>query len=225
MDLNTLRKELNPRQKALREALTKPELNDQAIPRFLTLHGILHAAEVAPEAPWSYEDRLLDGLSDDQFRIIPTGEEHSLTWIIWHLSRIEDLAMNLLVAKRDQVFTKGDWQGRMQSPIKHTGNGTSLELTTALSEAILIPELRAYRHAVGRATREVVQALSPREFNRKMAPAQLQRIIDEGGVAQEGLGVVEYWGGRTVAGLLLMPPTRHTIIHWNEARRIINKIS
>jgi len=27
-----------------------------------------------------------------------------------------------------------------------------------------------------------------------------------------------------VAGLLLMPPTRHTIIHWNEARRLIKRL-
>ncbi len=225
MDINVLRKELNPRQNALREALTKPDLNDQAIPLFLTLHGILHSSEVAPEAPWSYEDLLLDGLPDEQFRIIPTGKEHSLAWIVWHLSRIEDLTMNLLVAERDQVFSKDDWQERMHSPIKHTGNGTGLDVTKALSAALFIPELRAYRHAVGRATREVVQALNPKDFDREMNPLQLRKIIDEGGVSQEGLGAVEYWGSRTVAGLLLMPPTRHTIIHWNEARRIINKIS
>lgn len=225
MDLDTLRKELNPRQKALREALNDPEQNGQAIPLFLTLHGILHAASVAPDTPWSYEDLLLDGLTEEQYRLIPDSEEHSLVWIIWHLSRIEDVTMNLLVAERDQVFYKGAWQDKTQSPIKHTGNGTGLDITRSLSAAVNVTELREYRNAVGRATRKIVQNLNPSDFCRRMNPDQLQKIIDQGAVAQEGLVVVDYWSGRTVAGLLLMPPTRHTIIHLNEARRIINKIS
>jgi hypothetical protein len=32
--------------------------------------------------------------------------------------------------------------------------------------------------------------------------------------------VLEYWGKRTIAGLLLMPPTRHCFLHLNEAMRI-----
>ena len=225
MEINKLRKELNPRQKALREALTHPEFHDQAIPLFLTLHGILHSAKIAPEAPWSYEDLLLGGITEDQFRLIPEGEEHSLIWIHWHLSRIEDVTMNLLVAERDQVFSTGDWQARIHSPITHTGNGTGLEVARDLSAAVNVAALREYRNAVGRATREIVRNLPPAEFSRTMNPDQLQKIIDQGAVAQEGLGAVEYWGSRTVAGLLLMPPTRHTTIHWNEAARIINKTS
>ena len=49
-------------------------------------------------------------------------------------------------------------------------------------------------------------------------------MVDEGGVIEGGYGVVEYWGSRDVAGLLLMPPTRHTIVHWNEALRLINRL-
>ncbi len=114
MDLDILRKELNPRHKALRDALKYPEQTGRAIPLFLTLHGILHAASVAPDTPWSYEDLLLDDLTEEQYRLIPDGEEHSLVWIIWHLSRIEDVTMNLLVAERDQIFHKGCLAGQDQ---------------------------------------------------------------------------------------------------------------
>ena len=83
---------------------------------------------------------------------------------------------------------------------------------------------RSYRHAVGRATREVVQSLRKADFSRKVAKKDLQRVIDEGAVIEAGYGVVDYWGRRDVAGLLLMPPTRHTIVHWNEARRLIKRL-
>ncbi len=224
MRLENLVKELNPRQQALRQALTAEVDEKLAVARFLELHGILHARQVAPEAPWSYEDLLLDGLGEASFRMIPDGEAHSLAWILWHLSRIEDLTMNLLVAGKDQVFETGGWLGRTNSPIKHTGNGTGIEVAQALSAALDIPALRAYRHAVGRATREIVQNLKKADFSRKVDPQDLQRVVDEGAVIEAGCGVVDYWGRRDVAGLLLMPPTRHTIVHWNEARRLIKKL-
>lgn len=225
MDLDIFRKELNPRQKALRLALEGSRDENQAIQSFLDLHGILHSAQVAPEAPWSYEDLLLNGLEDGQFRIIPDGEEHSIAWIVWHLSRIEDITMNLLVAGKDQVFETGGWLSKTKSPIMHTGNGTGLDVARALSEAVELPALRAYRHAVGRATREVVKALTKPDFSRKVDPTCLQRIVDEGAVIEAGYGVLDYWGRRDVAGLLLMPPTRHTIVHWNEAWRIVKRLS
>lgn len=225
MDLDRLRKVFNPRQKALRETLETPALHEQAIPLFLTQHGTLHSAKVAPEAPWSYEDLLFNDLPEGQFRRVPKGKEHSLIWLLWHLSRIEDITMNLLVAGQDQIFESGDWQAKTESPVRHTGNGTGLEMVSALSEKVDVPALREYRYAVGRATREVVGLLTPADFTRKPTPEHLQRIKDEGAVIEVGYGVIDYWRRQTVAGLLLMPPTRHTIIHLNEARQIINKLS
>lgn len=224
--LKTLRKELNPQQKALRKALKGKDGNrDEALPLFLELHGILHSAQVAPDAPWSYEDLLFDGLANDVFREIPEGGEHSLIWLIWHLSRIEDITMNLLVAGGDQLFERDGWQAKIKAPFKHTCNGTGLETVEVISAAVDVPALFDYRHAVGRATREVVQALTPDDFTRKMEPARLQRIKDEGALVEVGYGAADYWGRQNVAGLLLMPPTRHIIIHWNEARQIIQKLT
>jgi hypothetical protein len=38
------------------------------------------------------------------------------------------------------------------------------------------------------------------------------------------MGIVDYWGSRTIAGLLLMPPTRHNFTHLNEARMLKQKL-
>jgi hypothetical protein len=38
-------------------------------------------------------------------------------------------------------------------------------------------------------------------------------------------GILDYWGGGDVASLLLMPVTRHQIIHMNEALEIKRKVS
>jgi hypothetical protein len=51
----------------------------------------------------------------------------------------------------------------------------------------------------------------------------LQQVLDEGAVVQEAQGLLDYWGGLNIAGLLLMPPTRHNFVHLNEALRIKQK--
>jgi len=221
MSMTERRKELNQRQKELRQALSQSGDSQSATQRFLNLHGILHSERVAPGAPWSYEDLLLDGLDEEIFRTIPKDQEHSVVWIVWHLSRIEDITMNMLVAGRDQVFTSGGWFEKTGAPFKHTGNGTGIGAARDLSEKVDIPALRQYRYAVGHATRQIVPTLTHLDLKQKMDPLRLKRVIDEGAVDQAGSGVVDYWSRRDVAGLLLMPPTRHTIVHWNEAHRLI----
>jgi hypothetical protein len=222
MSLREHLQELNQLQKSLRTALTAGDNEGQAIHWFLALHSQLHSWHVSPNIPWSYEDLLLEGLEDAKFRKVPEGQEHSIAWIVWHLSRVEDVTMNLLVAGRHQVFERGGWQEKTRSPIKHTGNGTGLDVVGALSAAVDINALRDYRVAVGVATQEIVQVLTKEDFRRKVSQTNIQRILDDGAVLPAGKDVIDYWSRRDVAGLLLMPPTRHTIVHWNEARKILD---
>jgi hypothetical protein len=220
MSLKEHLQELNQLHKSLHTALTEGDEEGQAIQVFFGLHSQLHSRHVTPNITWSYEDLLLDGLDEAEFRKIPEGQEHSLAWIVWHLTRVEDVTMNLLVAGRDQVFEKEGWQEKTRSPFKHTGNGTGLEVVEALSAVVDLNALRAYRVAVGLATQEIVQSLTLADFKRKVSQENVQRILRQGAVLPAGMDVVDYWRRRDVAGLLLMPPTRHTIVHWNEARKI-----
>jgi hypothetical protein len=57
-----------------------------------------------------------------------------------------------------------------------------------------------------------------------MNPNAVQRIFDEGAVLEETRGIAEYWSKRDVAGLLLMPATRHILTHLNEALKIKKKL-
>ena len=223
MSLSQHISEINNLHKSLRQALSRADDAQPAIRTFLDLHSQLHSRQMAPDTPWSYEDFLLEGLEEAEYRQIPPGEEHSIAWILWHLTRVEDLTMNLLIAGGDQVFEREGWRAKIGSPIKHTGNGTGIEMAEAISSAVDIAALRDYRVSVGIATQGIVNTLTPEDFKRKVSPENIQRILDEGGVIQEGMDVVVYWSRRDVAGLLLMPPTRHTLVHWNEARKLLKK--
>jgi hypothetical protein len=93
-----------------------------------------------------------------------------------------------------------------------------------LSATIDIKALRSYRLAVGRRTREIVTLLEPNELRQKVDSRRLQQALAEGAVVEAASGLIDYWGRRTIAGLLLMPATRHNIVHLNEALRIKQKL-
>lgn len=45
----------------------------------------------------------LHGLPDDQLRLRPQGW-NSIAYLLWHMARCEDVAANVVVAQRPQVF-------------------------------------------------------------------------------------------------------------------------
>jgi hypothetical protein len=221
MDPN--RKHWNERHQKLNRALAAGD-RENAIELFLCQHAMVHSAKMAKTGLWSFEDEVLHDLTDNQARLLPPGGEHSIAWILFHLARVEDITMNMLVAGTVQLFTRDDWGKKMKVNIVHSANKMDDENVANLSASIDIKALKAYRLAVGRRTREIVKKLQAEDFKKKVDPARIQKVMEEGAVIKEAMEIINYWGSRTIAGLLLMPPSRHCILHLNEALRIKQKI-
>jgi uncharacterized damage-inducible protein DinB len=194
--------------------------HDEAIKLFMDQHAMLHSAQVAQTDLWSYEDAVLDDIPEEEYRRIPAKGEHSVAWLVWHMARCEDITMNLLVAGSPQVMNEGDWSTRLGITARDTGNAMDAVEISEFSAAIDIDALRAYRVAVGCRTREVVSELQPDDLKQRVDPARLQRVWDEGAVVEAARGIAEYWGNRNIAGLLLMPATRHNLVHLNEILKL-----
>lgn len=218
--MNPDRKLWNQQQQTLRKALSNKESFQDAMALFLIQHAMVHPEEMSHAGMWSFEDEILEDLSKSQMCFIPHDCEHSIAWVLWHLSRIEDVTMNILVAGSPQVLLCEDWLERMEISIQSTGNGMSADGMMELSANINLAALRSYRFAVGRRTREIAKQLCPEDLGRKVEPARLQQIVKERAVDIKNGDLLDYWSSLTVAGLLLMPPTRHNFIHLNEALRI-----
>jgi hypothetical protein len=215
--MESLRKSIYKRQTELRRVMTSFEQHDLAIQLFLSQHAMLHSAKMAQTGAWSFEDAILNDMSEEQIRRIPRNCEHSVAWTLWHIARIEDVTMNLLVAGSLQVLDQEDWLGKMNISLRDTGNEMDAQGMAALGAEIDVEAMRAYRVAVGRRTQEIVTPLQAQDLRQKVDPSRVQRVWDEGAVVEAASGIVDYWSKRNVAGLLLMPATRHNLIHLNEA--------
>jgi hypothetical protein len=216
MDIEAYRKLCLRQQTELRKVMANPDNHQTAIELFLNQHAMLHSAKMARTTSWSFEDEIFKDMTDEQLRRMPPNCEHSVLWCIWHIARIEDVAMNLLVAGSPQVLNQGEWPERMQITVQHTGNAMDKATVVDLSVSIDIEALRAYRVAVGRETRKIVTSLQPGELKHKVEPPRIQQVMDEGALVEQAREIADYWSRRNIAGLLLMPASRHLLVHLNE---------
>ncbi len=211
-------------QQAFRLALFSGEQHEEAMRLFLSQHAMLHSADMANSGEWSFEDEVVEGLSDEQLRARTADSMNSIAWLLWHMARIEDVTMNLLVAGRSQAFLEANWQERLKVTRYDVGTSMSDSEVADFTAQVNLAALRAYRVAVGRRTREIIKALSPVEAWENVDPAQIRRLVDEGVLAGAALDLARFWGGRKKAGILTMPATRHSFTHLNEARAVRRKL-
>jgi hypothetical protein len=214
----------NDQHQLLRRLLMKDKAYQQAIPVFLEHHAAVHAAKLQGGAHWSWHDEVLSGLTPDQLRFTPTGSPHSVAWRLWHMTRIEDATMNVLLIDGAQIFESGKWRDKLEIDYVSVGNEMANADIVKLSETINLKALFAYRLAVGKRTRAIVQRLKLDLLARPPAPDRLQRLIDERAVQPPALWLRDYWGGHPAANLLLMPATRHPFVHLNEIKRLLPKL-
>ncbi len=210
----------NQQHHELKLSLSHPDKYPGWYGLFLHQHAQVHSSELSEDGEWSVVQEVMQGMDVASLRSIPARGEHSIAWVIFHLARIEDVTMNMLVAGDVQLAEREGWLEKMRSPIKHTGNLSSADGIRHLSQEIDISTLRAYRLAVGRRTEQVVAKISPTDLCQRVSSERIETVRRSGAVAVEAGGILDYWSKRTIAGLLLMPPTRHCFLHLNEALKI-----
>jgi uncharacterized damage-inducible protein DinB len=182
---------------------------------FLHQHAMVHSKEVA-EGPWSLADNVLDGLTEEQWRARPGSGGNSIAWLVWHMARTEDVAVNLLVAGRTQVLHEEGWLERLKIR-QDIGTSMSDEEVGDFSTQVDIAAIRAYRHAVGRRTREVVQNLRPEELTEPVNPEGMEALFPQGALVEGAARIATFWGDKTKGFILNMPATGHNFMHLSEA--------
>jgi len=162
---------------------------------------------------FSYEDRLFEDVDETHLRASPDGL-NSVVWTLWHLSRYEDLVVNLMLRGEPELFDDG-WSERLGVDRRHAGTGFDDDEVSDLSERMNIATLREYRVAVGRTTREWLAEIDLQTLD--------QRHDVRGRIANNAatLGVraawvADFWEGKTIHELLLVPVLSHAFIHYGE---------
>jgi hypothetical protein len=212
------RKAWNQDHAVIRRILMKEKDYRKALPLLLEHHAAVHSIKLGGR--WSYQDEVLGGLSEAQYRYVPAGGQ-SVIWKLWHITRVEDLTVNLLLAGAKHSLLNAEWLERLGTRYVDAGNDMPDADVARLSQSMNIKALLAYRLAVGKRTQSILRKLNSDTLWKKAAPEKIQRIVKEKAVREKAAWLLKFWGGHPAANLLLMPATRHPFVHLNEISRMM----
>ena len=189
---------------------------------FLADHTRIHAAATSTEAElaaaggFTMQDDTLKRVPESDLRLTPDGL-CSIVWHLWHMTRIEDVAVNTLLRGVPEVLDSGEWLTRLGVDKRVVGTGDTDDEVRELSEQVDITGLLAYRDAVGRQTRTVAAEL---DFAALDAVPDIAAHLAAAPpiVGEQAPWLLRFYQSKTGAFLLTFPVTNHGFMHWAEAR-------
>jgi hypothetical protein len=182
---------------------------------FLIQHARSHTAEVG-RPDMSTQDQILHGVTADQMRLCPRPGFNSLAWLLWHMTRGEDVGVNVIIAERPQVLDEGDWLRRMNILRRDGGTGMTAPEVDEFNEQIDVDALLAYRVAVGRRARETVREMQLDVLDEVIDAGLVQRARDEGAFGPNAEWAPQRWEGKTKAFTLSWTVLGHSVFTLGE---------
>lgn len=213
--------EWNIQQKRLKELISKKETFDSAKELYLSMHKYLHFSDNDD----TLMNQLWKNLNTKDFSIMPTAKDVTIAWNIWHITRIEDLTVNILLNNSEQIYNK-EWKRKMNVSVNDTGNAMTDDEIMELSRNMNIEVLKEYRKTVGNQSQNIFSKLVFEDMKRRVESKNIEKILKEGGVTEhpDSIWLLDFWGRKNVAGIILMPGTRHQIGHLNDCINLKEKI-
>ena len=169
-------------------------------------------------------------LSIDDFSAMPYMNakgyhNKTIAYSLWHIFRIEDIVAHSLIADDEQVFFKGDYQSRINSPIITTANELVKEEIEDFSKKLSVEELYNYIIEVDISTTQILKELTFSDIKEKMTDEKRKSLEKLNIVSKDenAYWLIDYWCGKDVKGLIQMPFSRHWIMHIEACLKIRDK--
>ena len=175
---------------------------------FLEQHAMAQSAAVGGNK-MSAAERSFGGLTEEQMRVRPREDLNSLAWLMWHITRAEDIMLNPVLSGRDQVLD-ASWLNRLGITRKDFGIGMSKAEVSDLTGKIDVGALREYRDAVGKRTREIVSEFAAKDWEGEVTEERMKHAFAQGAFPEP---VVKAFTGRprraVLSGIAIMHPMQH----------------
>lgn len=157
---------------------------------------------------------------DNLFKELKDCENENIIWNLWHIMRIEDLIVNILICEKESILNE-KLKNELNISITDTGNSLTKEEIKKFAKNINIKKLKYYSDKISKNTINLIKRLKAEDIKRKINKINLEKIINGCGVTKDNLWLIDYWGKKDIAGLLLMPLSRHIIVHLNQCYKYI----
>lgn len=157
---------------------------------------------------------------DNLFKELNDYKNENIIWNLWHIMRIEDLIVNILICEKESILNE-KLKNELNISITDTGNSLTKEEIKKFAKNINIKKLKYYSDKISKNTINLIKRLKAEDIKRKINKINLEKIINGCGVTKDNLWLIDYWDKKDIAGLLLMPLSRHIIVHLNQCYKYI----
>jgi hypothetical protein len=192
----------------------------------LSQHKFVHSSKAAAAAPGSQLiDHASANLSDAEFCQRLPGHT-SIAWLLWHIARCEDVAVNLVMRRVPQVLDREDWAERIGIDRRDIGTGMTDDEVDAFDARVNVSSLWDYRDAVGTATKTWLETADLGVLD-EIFPDAGRRAKLGGAFGDGAMWVVERWDGRGGAWFLSWLAVGHNFLHIAEighVRRLLGHV-
>lgn len=187
--------------------------------------GKLKLLEIRSEIEEIYK-YIFNICNKEDFSKMPLSKDKTIAYYLYHLARIEDITSNTLICGKEQIFFKNEYDKSINSPIITTGNEIRREDLVEFSAELDIKQLENYTLDVIKNTNNIINKMTYAESKNKVLEERKKELLKINAVStdEEAFWLVDYWCKKTYAGLLLMPFSRHQMLHLGGCLRIIKKI-
>ena len=120
---------------------------------------------------------LLADLTDEQIRTPLCPGVNTLTWLVWHVARVEDISLNRFVSDGEQVFDGGGGAHGLGYPAATSAPASSHQVRDLSARIACVEALHAYWDAVEERTIAVVQSLHPEDLDTILDAAHVHRVF------------------------------------------------
>ena len=137
-------------------------------------------------------NRALDGLTNDELHWRPTLESNSIDWMVWHMARVEDNLINVVLQNQDPIWERDGWGERLGIRYTGAGAGMTMDQIRAMGQ-INVPAVMDYYRTVRQETSGY--------FENVMREEDLSRVIEHTNFRG--------WTGAEILGRLLCEEAEH----------------
>ena len=136
--------------------------------------------------------RALDGLSDDELCWQPALESNSIDWLVWHMARVEDNLINVVLQRREPIWERDGWGERLGISYAGAGAGMTMHEIRAMGKIDVMKVMEYYRS---------IRKETSGYFENVMNESDLSRVIEHTNFRG--------WSGAQILGRLLCEEAEH----------------
>lgn len=108
-------------------------------------------------------EKALDGLTQDELRYQPALHANFIEWIVWHMARVEDRWVNLVLRQDDDLWVKRGWYEHFGMDPDDYGREDTAEMMRAMPRLDMADLMRYYRE-VREATLAHLDTMTPADM-------------------------------------------------------------